>query len=395
MQEAVNRPVSGAVKVARWPSEIPLFIVATAVSLIIWAALVVGSFGLGLIYVAAIVLFVFFAQVGFIAHLRGSAIRLGPDQFPDLHARVVELSRRAGLKAPPEAYILQADGALNALATKFFRGEMIVLYSDLLAACGDDEAARDMIIGHEIGHLRSGHLNWFIVNMPARLIPFLGAAYSRACEYTCDRWGAALSGDGDGARRGLTILAAGGVLSRQVNLEAFVRQQQHLDTGWMTIGRWLSGYPPLSARIAAIEPAAPRFVPSRGRLRAVGILLAFLLVPVLATLGFAFTAPYIGDPFGLAALEEQFEPSSGDETADPAPDASYASVDEMPPPDDVPVIEDTALAALAASCHDGDLQACDDLFYQSPGGSTEEAYGNTCAGRLPDNTIECAVYINE
>jgi hypothetical protein len=67
----------------------------------------------------------------------------------------------------------------------------------------------------------------------------------------------------------------------------------------------------------------------------------------------------------------------------------------MPPPDDLPAIEDTALAALAASCHGGDMRACHDLFYQSPCGTIEDAYGNTCAGRLPDNTIECTVYIDD
>ena len=40
-------------------------------------------------------------------------MRLGPDQFPDLHARVVELSQRAGLKETPEAYLLQGMARYN------------------------------------------------------------------------------------------------------------------------------------------------------------------------------------------------------------------------------------------------------------------------------------------
>jgi hypothetical protein len=44
---------------------------------------------------------------------------------------------------------------------------MIVLYSDSLEACGDDTAARDVIIAQELGHISAGHVrsHWFL--MPA------------------------------------------------------------------------------------------------------------------------------------------------------------------------------------------------------------------------------------
>ena len=42
---------------------------------------------------------------------------------------------------------------------------------------------------------------------------------------------------------------------------------------------------------------------------------------------------------------------------------------------------DAAMDELAADCHQGDMQACDDLFFQSPAGSAYEDYGDTCAGR--------------
>jgi hypothetical protein len=160
---------------------------------------------------------------------------------------VVDDLSRLGLVSDdvPPMVICDGDGETEAAKAWFI---------SLLAACSDDEVARDMIIGHEIGHLRAGHLNWWMLTAPGRFMPFLGSAYSRACEYTADRFGAALCGDPEGARRGLTVLAAGGAHSRQVNLNAFVEQQQSLDTGWMTLARWLSTYPPLSARVAVIAP---------------------------------------------------------------------------------------------------------------------------------------------
>ena len=237
--ESVTAPSERGVEVERWPSELPLFVLVLVASLGLWLLLALTI--LALVYALLIGVVLFFAHVAFVTHLRGSAVKIGPEQFAELHARVVELSRRAGLARAPDAYLLQAGGSLNALATKLFRGRIIVLFSELLEACGDDHAARDLVIGHELGHLRSGHLDWHLLIAPGMLVPFLGAAYSRAREFTCDRWGAALCGDRAGATRGLAILAAGGLHGPRVNLRSFVEQQRDLDTGWMTLGRWLSG----------------------------------------------------------------------------------------------------------------------------------------------------------
>jgi Zn-dependent protease with chaperone function len=181
------------VVVERWPSELPLLALVILASLSIWALLALTI--VGAIYALFIGLVLFLAHLGFVAHLRGSAVRLGPAQFPELHARVEAQAQRLGLKQMPEAYLMQAGGALNALATRFLRSHMIVLFSDLLDACGDNDSARDMIIGHELGHIRAGHLRWQWFLAPGLFLPFLGSAYSQAREYTCDRYGMALSRD--------------------------------------------------------------------------------------------------------------------------------------------------------------------------------------------------------
>jgi Zn-dependent protease with chaperone function len=288
-QLPANRPESAgaALQVASWPSEKPLFLLVLLFSLGIWAILALTVIGLA--YVALIGLFLFFVHLAFVTYLRGSAVRLGPAQFPELHARIRELGRAAGLRSEPEAYLLEAGGSLNALATKFFRGRMIVLFADLLEACGNDPAARDMVIGHEIGHLRAGHLDHHLLTAPGRLVPFLGSAYSRACERTCDRWGAALCGDPAGAVRGLAVLAAGGKYAQGMNMQAYVAQRRDLDTGWMTLGSWLSTYPPLSERVELLEPALASGLPanSRGPQRAAGILALLIVVPTVALVAVA------------------------------------------------------------------------------------------------------------
>jgi hypothetical protein len=94
----------------------------------------------------------------------------------------------------PEVYLQQQDGAINAFATRFLRSHMVVLMADLLEACGSNDAARDMIIGHELGHIRAGHLRFHWVLLPVAFVPFVGSALSRAREYTCDRYGRAAVG---------------------------------------------------------------------------------------------------------------------------------------------------------------------------------------------------------
>jgi Zn-dependent protease with chaperone function len=179
--------VRGTIAVERWPSERPLFVLAVLVSIVLWVVLTVTIVGLA--YAVAIGLFFFFIQAVFVAHVRGSGVWLGEDQFPELYARVQEIGRRMGMEEVPDAYLMQAGGALNAFATRFLRRHIIVLFSDLLEACGDESAARDMIIGHELGHVHAGHLRWHWFLLPSGLAPFLGAALSQAREYTCDRYG--------------------------------------------------------------------------------------------------------------------------------------------------------------------------------------------------------------
>ena len=271
------------ISVERWPTEIPLLILVAIASAGIWLVLAISL--IGILYVMLIGLFLFFANVVFIAHIRGSGVRLGPNQFPELFRRVEELAAQMGIESMPEAYLMEAGGTLNAFATKFLRSRLIVLYSDLLDACGEDRAARDMVIAHELGHIKAGHFRWLWFLTPGMLIPFLGTIYSQAREFTCDRYGAAFCGDQDGGLRGLAILAAGKDHGRLVNLEDFAQQRKLLDTGWMTIGKCLSSHPPLCERIAALQPSlVAAFEPSsRGLLRALVIVGGLLVIPGIAS----------------------------------------------------------------------------------------------------------------
>jgi Zn-dependent protease with chaperone function len=277
---AVAPPV---VLVERWPTEIPLLILSALAAAALWILAAVTI--IPLVYAALLALFFFVGHLVFVGHVRGSAVRVGPDQLPAVHDSVTRIAAAFGLGKPPEAYVMQAGGSLNALATRLFRSNVVVLFSDLLDACGDDAAARDMIVGHELGHIRAGHLRWHWALLPAWFVPFLGAALSRAREYTCDRYGLAAAGDTRGAILGLTILAAGGAHGRRVDTAAFARQRHSLNTGWMVLAEWLASHPPLAKRLVAIAPSlAPEPINlTVGYGRAVGILLLASLPFVAAS----------------------------------------------------------------------------------------------------------------
>jgi len=295
---SLNAVVDEHGTVERWHSELPLFIVCAMVSAVLWVLLAVSIIGLA--YSLVLGAFFFVAHVAFVSYVKGNAVRIGPEQFPDLHAAVERLSRRVGLTRTPDAYVMESGGALNAFATRFLRSNIIVLFSDLLEACGDDVAARDMIIAHELGHIRAGHLRWHWLLLPSAIVPFLGSALSRAREYTCDRYGLHGAGDRDGALRGLTILAAGGKLAGQVNRRALARQRDDLNTGWMTIGEWLASHPPLAKRIAALDPSLlSGWHPSyAGPVRAIAIMGA---IPLLGAIG--ITAAILAGSQLLSPLE--------------------------------------------------------------------------------------------
>jgi hypothetical protein len=221
--------------------------------------------------------------VALVAHLRGSAVKLGPDQLPELYGRVQLIAARLGMQRLPDAYLMQAGGALNAFATKFFRSNFIVLYSDLLEACGEDTQAADFVIAHELGHVEAGHLRFQWLIAPGRLFPFIGSAYSRARECTADRYGYAGVSDADAATRGLTVLAAGGRHAPKVNVDALLRQRHDMATIWMTIGRWMASHPPLVDRIAALDR-------SRARTRAS----SWVVLGAAALIATGFVIPLVG-----------------------------------------------------------------------------------------------------
>jgi Zn-dependent protease with chaperone function len=244
-----------------------LYAAMVVVSLIVYAGLVLV--GLEKPEAGATVLMygVIFSLVGLFAHglalgrVRGNAVRVSEKQFPQLHRLAAEHSRKLGLKQVPTVYVMESGGLLNAFATRFLGRDFVIIHSDVLElALARGEAAVGFIMGHELAHVWRGHLKHRWLTLPGRLMPYLGVAYSRACEYTCDRIGAFCQPDG--AITGLLALAAGKQLHAHVDVREYAAQAVSDQGFWIRRAELMSSHPLLPKRVAALLKAGAA-IPAR------------------------------------------------------------------------------------------------------------------------------------
>jgi len=170
-----------------------------------------------------------FIAAWFRAWMVGNMVALSEQQFPELYAIFLDVSRKLGLEMAPEAFIYNAHGMMNALALRLSRGRYVLLTSALVEA--EDDTQLRFVIGHEIAHHVLGHLNPMkaFIRYPAFFVPFLYPAYSRAREYSCDAVGASLLEDKNQALTALQMLACGARrLNHMMNPSAFAAQEQHM-----------------------------------------------------------------------------------------------------------------------------------------------------------------------
>lgn len=202
----------------------------------------------------------------FIGHVRGNGVRVSERQFPELKALADTHARRLGMDETPAIFVLQAGGMLNAFATRFLGRNFVVLFSDVLAlATVKGEKAVSFVLGHELGHIQRKHMTKRAYLFPAMAVPFLSGAYSRGCEYTCDRYGNAL--EPEAGVDGLLVLAAGRDLYMRVDAKEFAAQRETESGFFVNFAEVLATHPHLSRRVAALN-SVRRAQPSVARVAA-------------------------------------------------------------------------------------------------------------------------------
>jgi Zn-dependent protease with chaperone function len=236
-----------------YPNESTLFQILIVLAALYWLTFTFTSKGSIVVFLIVFAIAHVLGQAALIAHLKGNGIKITFDQFPELYQRYLDCCNRLEFNEAPEAYLINGSGVLNAFATRFLGRDFVVLYSNVVHGLEDAPEAVNFYLGHELGHVKRKHLLWGPVLWPATLLPLVGAAYSRAREYTCDQFGRACCDSPESAVRGLIALSAGEKLWRGVSVPAYVRQVQESQGFWMSFYELVSDYPWLVKRVARVQ----------------------------------------------------------------------------------------------------------------------------------------------
>jgi Zn-dependent protease with chaperone function len=230
------------------PRESTYFTVAAVISILVWLICIVT-----VVPIFYILLFGFFIWLGnglLVAQLKSEAVQVDQDQMPGLMETFRSACAKLQMTEIPELYILQSGGFLNAFATRFCGRNFVVVYSELLETYGPTSAEIEFLLGHELGHIKRNHIMKYLFLAPGRLVPLLGNAYSRACESTCDRHGAFVARDMQGAVNAMMVLAGGKQATTLMNPNAMAAQYQNNRGFFVSWYELVSGYPTLSHRVS-------------------------------------------------------------------------------------------------------------------------------------------------
>jgi Zn-dependent protease with chaperone function len=199
------------------------------------------------------------------AELLGHAVKIGPRQFPRVHALAERCAHTLGI-AVPTVYVV-SNPHLNGATYGTNDDAFILLNSALVDHFTDQELLS--VLGHECGHIHNNHVVYltalhYLTNLAGLFVRNLGLpallalrAWSRRAEITCDRAGALCAGSLEPALKALTKLALGSQkLYDELNIEAFLEQH---DEAQQSIGRYgevLSTHPWLPKRVLALRAFA-------------------------------------------------------------------------------------------------------------------------------------------
>jgi Zn-dependent protease with chaperone function len=227
------------------------FIIALIFSLITYIGLFVSV--IGIVYVGLFLVISLFLHAMMLGFIRTNGVRLNEEQFPEVYDKVKELCGKMEMKFVPDVYVMESSGTLNAFATRFFGRNMVVLYStifELIEEGAEDELT--FVIAHELAHIKRRHISTQLMILPAMWIPGVTQAYSRACEYTCDRYAAYYTENSEAAKHCLTIFGVGKILSKYVNRTSYLNQAHQEKGFFIWLSEKLSTHPPLPKRINEI-----------------------------------------------------------------------------------------------------------------------------------------------
>lgn len=183
----------------------------------------------------------FFSERGLRLTALSSSIRVGPTQYPELDRLRNECAAALDLERVPDLYVTRDPSA--AAHTLGIDQPFIVLTTGLVDLL--DRDGLRFAIGHEMGHVLSGHavyrtMMMYLLNLQQSLswnplsalgLRAINAAlheWYRKSELSCDRAGLLCGQDAHAALK-VHILMAGGIDPSKVDIPAFLRQAEEYD----------------------------------------------------------------------------------------------------------------------------------------------------------------------
>jgi Zn-dependent protease with chaperone function len=179
---------------------------------------------------------------------QADAVRVGPSQFPKLNALYTDVLTSLDWPERPELFVSQTP-FVNAGAFGMER-PFIVINSGALKLLDDDEIRA--LLGHELGHVMSGHALYrtiliLVLNASFASLPFLAGLallpirialleWYRKSELSSDRAGLLASQDATASLRMFLKMAGGGDMT-QMDLNAFLVQAKEYEAAGGALDR--------------------------------------------------------------------------------------------------------------------------------------------------------------
>lgn len=229
------------------PREKLLFRILLVVSILMWIGIAASI--IGIFYTLTLGLILWLGNGLFVAYLRSEGVEVKSDQMPELYNKYIAACKKLEIEKNPKLYIIQAGGLLNAFATRHASRDFVVLYSDMLESFGPESNEVMFILGHELGHIKRKHIAKQLMLCPGLFIPLLAPAYLRACESSCDRYGAFVAEDMNASINAMMAISGGKQLYQNMNPAAFAKQHFYERGFFISWHEIISGYPTLSKRV--------------------------------------------------------------------------------------------------------------------------------------------------
>ncbi len=214
----------------------------------------------------------FFGERGVRQLFLANAVRVGPEQRPRFWAQYQEVLATLDWKEVPELYVSQTP-LVNAAAVGFDK-PFIVFNSGTIALL-DEEERRD-ILGHELGHIMSGHTTYttiaiIILTVGIQNLPFLAGMallpfqlalmeWYRKAELSADRAGLLVTQDPRVSASTFLKMAGGAAGDDEISIDAFLEQAETYETStdladkvWQVINTAFRTHPFGTVRAAELQ----------------------------------------------------------------------------------------------------------------------------------------------